>query len=85
MNLVIFENGTFEEEKALVDIDSGEIFLNGDYYHDKIDDKISGFLYAARHFGAYRGEVPTKEIGKDDDWFGKLGFYDDGYEEEDEE
>lgn len=33
-------------EQALVNTDSKEIVLKGDYYHDKISDKIKGFLQA---------------------------------------
>ena len=44
MNLVIYINDTHEEEKALYDLDRGKIVLKGDYYHDKIDYLISGYL-----------------------------------------
>lgn len=32
------------DEKALINADSGEVLLIGDAYHDKIDDRIEGFL-----------------------------------------
>jgi len=31
------------EVELIVD---GKVILNGDYYHDKIDEKIEGFLFA---------------------------------------
>lgn len=85
MNLVIYVNDTFEEERALVDLDTGVEILNGDYYHDKIDDRIAGYLSALRDHKIYTDEVPTEYIGKKHEYFGRLDFYDDGYEEEDEE
>ena len=30
-------NGTYEEEVALIDIETNELLLKGDAYHDKID------------------------------------------------
>ncbi|ALO79530.1 hypothetical protein HOBO_123 [Bacillus phage Hobo] len=85
MKLVIFENGTFEEEKALVDLDTGNAIMNGDYYHDKIDYRIEGYLAALKDHKIYEEEVPTEEIGKNHEYFSKLNFYDDSYEEEEDE
>ncbi|AID17869.1 transcriptional regulator [Bacillus phage JBP901] len=85
MKLVIFENATHEEEKALVDLDTGEEILNGDYYHDKIDYRIEGYLAALKDHGIYTDEVPTEEVGKKHEYFAKLRFYDGDYEEEEED
>lgn len=43
MKIEILTNPYFEEEKCLV-ID-GEVLFQGDYYHNKIDEYIEGFLY----------------------------------------
>ncbi|BEU14623.1 hypothetical protein [Bacillus phage CM1] len=85
MNLVIFENATHEEEKALVNLDTGKAILNGDYYHDKIDYRIEGYLEALKDYGIHTEEVPTEEIGKKHEYFAKLNFYDGDYEEDDDE
>jgi len=44
MKLQIVVNSTFEEEKALINIDTKQVLAHGDYYHDKIDEYIGGFL-----------------------------------------
>ena len=38
-------NGTFEEEVALINVETNEVLIKGDAYHDKIDERIEGFLY----------------------------------------
>ena len=38
------------ETSQLIDVDTGEIILSGDYYHDHIDDRISGFLQCMDFF-----------------------------------
>ena len=42
MELIVYTNSTFTEEQAL-SVD-GAVVLQGDYYHDKITDKINGFI-----------------------------------------
>ena len=49
-NFVIISNEE-EESKKLVDAETGEIILEGDAYHDKIDEQIEGFLYCMDYFG----------------------------------
>lgn len=46
VNLVIYVNDNFEEEKALYNLDSKQVIVKGDYYHDKIDSVIEGYLLA---------------------------------------
>lgn len=43
--------GECEDERFLVDADTGEIILQGDYYHDKIESMIKGFREALDFFG----------------------------------
>lgn len=38
-------NGTFEDEVALINTKTNEVLIKGDAYHDKIDERIEGFLY----------------------------------------
>lgn len=47
----IITDSEFEESKKLVDAETGEIVLEGDYYHDKIDEQIVGFLHCMDFFG----------------------------------
>lgn len=49
MNLTILTNGTHEEEKALYDNDKKEIIIHGDYYHDKIDERIEGIITGIKY------------------------------------
>ena len=57
MDLVIYVNDNFEEEKALFDKNEKKVILLGDYYHDKIDERIEGYLEALRDFNIYNKEV----------------------------
>ncbi|QJI52421.1 hypothetical protein [Psychrobacillus phage Perkons] len=78
MNFIIYINDTFEEEKALYDLDKKEVILKGDYYHDKIDYQIMGYLLAL--------EVDKEDIAEDiidstHVMFDKLEFYNDNFED----
>lgn len=79
MNLIIYVNDTFEEEKALYDLDEKEVLLKGDYYHDKIDYKISGYLLA---LGIDEEDVVEENIDSKHELFKELEFYNDSYEDE---
>jgi hypothetical protein len=82
MNLVIFENATYEEEKALVNLDTDTVIMQGDYYHDKIDYKIEGYLEALKDLGYIKDtdHVEREEIGPANSWFIELEFYNDDEE-----
>lgn len=73
MNLVIFVNETFEEEKALYDLDKKEVLLKGDYYHDKIDFVIEGYLIAK---DVDSDDVEDVWIDQNHELFDELEFYD---------
>lgn len=47
MKLQIIVNGTFEDERALIDVSAKtpKLIYKGDYYHDKIDEFIEGYLF----------------------------------------
>jgi DNA-binding LacI/PurR family transcriptional regulator len=81
MKLIKYVNKHYEEERALVDLDSKEIILQGDYYHDKIDEKIEGYLKALEDHNIYTDEVEREEIGSKHEMYEELGFYNE--EEED--
>lgn len=49
MNIKYYVNEEFDEEKALVEIKEDgteQLIMKGDYYHDKIDQRMEGFLEA---------------------------------------
>lgn len=83
MNLIIYVNETFEEEKALYDLDEKKLIVMGDYYHDKIDHVIDGYLLA-KEIGDDEC-VPEEFIGKHHPMFRELKFYDNDYEEVEDE
>lgn len=73
MDLVIYVNGTFEEEQALYDKEKGKIVMKGDYYHDKIGFKIEGYLEAKD----ISVDVEEIFVYPNEKLFGELGFYND--------
>lgn len=75
MQLIVYGNKTYEEEKALVDVSTGKVLLQGDWYHDKIDSKIEGYLEALKNYDLYTEDVPTQWIDPSDSLFNKLNFY----------
>lgn len=76
MNLIIYINDHFEEERALFDLDSKKVILNGDYYHDKIDDKIEGYIMALKDHKIIGDiEVPDEYIDNTHKYFKVIGFY----------
>jgi hypothetical protein len=77
MKLIIYTNDHFEEEKALFDIENNETILKGDYYHDKINEKIKGYLQALREFNIYKDEVDDEWINNEHHHYNLIGFYDD--------
>lgn len=75
MNLIIYVNENFEEEKALFDKEETKVILKGDYYHDKIDERIEGYLEALSDFSIYKEEVETEYIDESHELYEKIGFY----------
>jgi DNA-binding LacI/PurR family transcriptional regulator len=62
MELIIYVNEKFEDERALFDLDKKKIILKGDYYHDKISEKIEGYLKALKDHNIYDEEVNAEWI-----------------------
>jgi len=78
LNLLVCYNGTFEDEKALLNKDTNEVLCKGDYYHDKINEYIEGFISGLEYCG-YEVEKDTIIINPDNELFDKLDFYNDRY------
>lgn len=76
MNLVYYINATHDEDEiALVNKDTGEVYVSGDYYHTKASVKAEGFLLALDALGvSYTKE--EIEIYGDHEMFNKLYFQD---------
>lgn len=75
MNLIIYVNGIFEDEKALFDLDNNKVILHGDYYHDKIDEQIEGYLQALKDYDIHTEEVEEEWIDSKHEHFKLIGFY----------
>ena len=78
LELKIFSNGELdEEEKVLVKLINDtdfEIILHGDYYHDKIYEKIEGFLEGLSYCGVKYTMKESEVIYESDELFSKLKF-----------
>lgn len=78
--LVVYTNKDYEEEMALVNYTNSNVYdvlITGDYYHDKINDKIEGYLIALSHLKRYDvDDVVRIIIGRDSEMYKFLGFYD---------
>ncbi len=77
MKLIIFANEHFEEEKALFDLEENRVVLKGDYYHDKINEKIEGYLQALYEFNIYKEDVDEEWIDNTHDLYEAIDFYED--------
>lgn len=80
-NLIIYVNKHYEEEKALYDLETNEILLKGDYYHNKIDYLIKGYLLA---LNIDEDEVLDEWMDRTHKLFDYLDFYDEDFEIDDE-
>lgn len=77
MDLAIYKNGTWEEEKALWDCKFNKLIMKGDYYHDKIDEHIDGFLDGLSYCDV-KFKVSHINLKPDNYRFEELDFYDGG-------
>lgn len=71
--LLVLTNEVHDDEKALVDSLTGRVLLKGDYYHDKIDHLIEGYIEALADCGYYVVKTGTT-VSPDEKEFVKLGF-----------
>lgn len=74
VDLIIYVNDNFEEEKALFDKKENKVILLGDYYHDKIDEKIEGYLEALKDFNIYDKDVDDEYINDSHEHYELIGF-----------
>lgn len=82
MRLKILINDTNEEERALVNIDTKEVILRGDYYHDRIDERIDGFLYGLRYVGIKYNRLDNQHILPKQGMFKVCDFIDCSFDED---
>lgn len=81
MNLVIYTNAHNEEDQqVLYDLIAQAIILQGDYYHDKINCLIDGYVMALNDWNLYAGEPERISINKNHELFKKFDFDDRGEE-----
>lgn len=74
MKLKIFVNKNHGDNKALVNMDTLELIITGDYDNDHIDDVIDGVLVGLDYLGK-EYEVETVWIDEDDNMFDLCMFY----------
>lgn len=51
VTFIIYNNPFDEDERALVDANTERVLLVGDYYHDKISEKMDGYIQAYQDLG----------------------------------
>jgi hypothetical protein len=60
--------------KALVNEDTKILIFNGDYYHDKITERIEGFLYGLKYSEVKYELLETKVIKNRSKMYSICGF-----------
>jgi len=78
-------NGTYEEEVALIDIETNELLLKGDAYHDKIDKQIEGFLLGLLYCNFKHSLLEDKTITPTDKLFDICEFSNEDYDDDEED
>lgn len=72
--LAILVNEDFEEHKSLVNLDKHQLLMTGDCYHDKIDERIEGYLQALEDNDLWSGDVQESYIGIGHKYYKLAGF-----------
>lgn len=72
-------NGCFEEESALINAETKELILKGDYYHDNIDEYIEGFFQGLDYCKIEYERLKDIRIESSDKMFKELDFYYEDY------
>lgn len=78
--LLVCVNSVDDTQRALVEVMNGEeckVIMSGDWYHDKIIEKMDGFYQALNYFGVEYKQLDFKTVTPDEDLFWDLGFIDD--------
>jgi len=81
MRLQIVINNTFEEEKALINIHTKEVLAHGDYYHNKIDEYIAGFLNGLSFANVQYELLDSVELTPDMELFNICSFENNNYDD----
>lgn len=74
MRLQIVINGEFEDERSLLNVDTDEVMMRGDYHHDKIDEAIDGFLAGLSYAGVEYEMLEDVTAYKDTELYEKCEF-----------
>ena len=77
MKLQIVYNSTLEEEKALINVETKEIIMKGDYYHDKINYQIKGYLDGLKSMNIKYELLEELEVTPEMELFNICDFYND--------
>lgn len=70
-------NKDFEEQMAIAEIcedDTPNIIMTGDYYHDKTEAKIEGFLIGVRFSDEDSYTIETEYISEGHELYNELQF-----------
>lgn len=73
-NFTKIMNKYCEDEMILLDNDTGKVLLQGDYYHNKIDIYIDGYIHGLEAAG-YKVNVSFIEEGTHPDFEVQEGDY----------
>lgn len=87
LNLVTYVNAEFEDEKALVLKIGSEtkVLVKGDYYHNKIEERIGGFLDGLNFAGVEYGfDSSDIYINHKDKLYSVIGFERQDFDDEDD-
>ena len=87
LNLLTYVNAELPDEKALVSNADGEIdvLVKGDYYHDKILEKIEGFLGGLDYAGVeYNFNDYRILIDHNSAYYSIIGFERQDFDDEDD-
>lgn len=71
-NFLTIINIHFEDEALLIDLDTNKVVMQGDCYHNKILDKIDGFVKGLEYAG-YEVNISTKHGTHEDFVVGEEG------------
>lgn len=74
LKLVIYVNENFEDEKVLFDLENKKVIMRGDHYHNKINERIEGYLQALTDFNIYKDEVEMYWIDESHENYFILNF-----------
>lgn len=70
-------NETFEEESALINVDTKELIVKGDYYHDKIDEYIDGIFFGLNYANIACERLPDISVNPSMELFKICDLYND--------